>query len=67
MDPEFNSYYMPIPTRRGYYPPGPPYGCQGYGYGYPPAIIDCYNKFNSYGPNDISGDCRCGRCGNNEL
>ena len=47
-DDDMVSYYTSIPIRRGYYPPGPQYGCQGYGYGYPPAIIDCYNKCNCH-------------------
>ncbi len=33
------NYYYSSPTRRGYYPRGPSYGNNGYGYGNPPAII----------------------------
>lgn len=32
---------VPNPVRhRGYYSPPPGYGCNGYGYGNPPAIVD---------------------------
>lgn len=57
------TFYTTSPTRRGYYPRGPYYGQDGYGYGNKPAIVhvltpicDCESEPEPYSENYSSSD-----------